>query len=140
MRCTSSFFLIAPPRDGGHVATRTFIPHKCHAAIGVLGAVSVGTACVLPGSVARGIASVPEGALKGLGLPVHPAWYEQPVFYFSNPAAIYGPEDEIPYPQGETELDYGLGLAAGVTVSVFCSHAARRAAPARMQMYFFIRL
>ena len=31
-----------------------------------------------------------------------------------------------------------LGLAAGVTVSVFCSHAASSAAPARMQMYFFI--
>jgi hypothetical protein len=30
------------------------------------------------------------------------------------------------------------GVAAGVTVSVFCSQAARRAAPARMQMYFFI--
>jgi 4-oxalomesaconate tautomerase len=64
--------LIAPPRDGGHVATRTFIPHKCHAAIGVLGAVSVATACVLPGSVARGIASVPEGALKGLSVE-HPS-------------------------------------------------------------------
>jgi 4-oxalomesaconate tautomerase len=53
--------LIAPPRAGGHVCTRTFIPHKCHAAIGVLGAVSVATACVLPGSVARGIAKIPSG-------------------------------------------------------------------------------
>ena len=33
-----------------------------------------------------------------------------------------------------------LGLAAGVTVSVFCSQAASNAAPARMQMYFFIVL
>jgi len=32
----------------------------------------------------------------------------------------------------------GVGVVAGVTVSVFCSHAARSAAPARMQMYFFI--
>ena len=32
----------------------------------------------------------------------------------------------------------GVGLVAGATVSVFCSHAARSAAPARMQMYFFI--
>jgi 4-oxalomesaconate tautomerase len=53
--------LIAPPRAGGHVCTRTFIPHKCHAAIGVLGAVSVATACVLPGSVAEGIAKIPGG-------------------------------------------------------------------------------
>jgi len=64
--------LIAPPRDGGHVATRTFIPHKCHAAIGVLGAVTVGTACVLPNSVARGIVSVPEGAVKRLSVE-HPS-------------------------------------------------------------------
>ena len=48
--------LIAPPIAGGHVSTRTFIPHKCHTAIGVLGAVSVATACALPGSVAKGVA------------------------------------------------------------------------------------
>jgi len=53
--------LIAPPRAGGHVCTRTFIPHRCHAAIGVLGAVSVATACVLPGSVADGIVKKPSG-------------------------------------------------------------------------------
>jgi len=53
--------LIAPPRAGGHVCTRTFIPHKCHAAIGVLGAVSVATACAMPGSVAHGIAKIPDG-------------------------------------------------------------------------------
>jgi fumarylacetoacetate (FAA) hydrolase len=39
-------------------------------------------------------------------------WYELPVFYFSNPAAIYGPEDEIPYPTGSDELDYELEVAA----------------------------
>jgi 4-oxalomesaconate tautomerase len=54
--------LIAPPRAGGHVCTRTFIPHKCHAAIGVLGAVSVATACVLPGSVAEGIVKKTAGS------------------------------------------------------------------------------
>jgi 4-oxalomesaconate tautomerase len=53
--------LIAAGRDGGAVATRTFIPHDCHTSIGVFGAVSVATACVLPGSVAEGIAKVPEG-------------------------------------------------------------------------------
>jgi 4-oxalomesaconate tautomerase len=54
--------LIAAPRAGGHVSTRTFIPHRCHAAIGVLGALSVATACALPGSVAEGIASLPPGS------------------------------------------------------------------------------
>ena len=32
----------------------------------------------------------------------------------------------------------GVGVVSGVTVSVFCSHAGRSAALARMQMYFFI--
>jgi fumarylacetoacetate (FAA) hydrolase len=39
-------------------------------------------------------------------------WYEIPVFYFSNPAAIYGPDDEIPYPAGSEQLDYELEVAA----------------------------
>jgi fumarylacetoacetate (FAA) hydrolase len=50
---------------------------------------------------------------RGLrGLEMVPEWYEIPAFYFSNPAAIYGPEDEIPYPEGSNELDYELELAA----------------------------
>ena len=53
--------LIAPGQHGGAVATRTFIPHACHSSIGVFGAVSVATACVLPGTVAEGIAQVPAG-------------------------------------------------------------------------------
>ncbi|WP_337187213.1 4-oxalomesaconate tautomerase [Phenylobacterium sp.] len=50
--------LVAPPRDGGAICTRTFIPHRVHEAIGVFGAVSVATACVLPGAVAADIAKV----------------------------------------------------------------------------------
>jgi 4-oxalomesaconate tautomerase len=56
--------LLSPPAHGGAVSTRTFIPHRVHEAIGVFGAVSVATACVLPGSVADGIAdlaAVPDG-------------------------------------------------------------------------------
>ncbi len=64
--------LIAPPRAGGHVSTRTFIPHDCHAAIGVLGAVSVATACILPASVAEGIAKVPPGRTKHMSVE-HPS-------------------------------------------------------------------
>ena len=56
--------LAAPPRAGGAIATRTFIPHRCHASIGVLGAVSVATACMLPDSIARGLAQVPNGDEK----------------------------------------------------------------------------
>jgi len=56
--------LVAPPRAGGSVSTRCFIPHVCHDAIGVLAAVTVGTACVLEGSVTQGIANLPQGTVK----------------------------------------------------------------------------
>jgi 4-oxalomesaconate tautomerase len=48
--------LVAPPRAGGALATRTFIPHRCHDAIGVLGAVSVATAALLPEGPAAEVA------------------------------------------------------------------------------------
>ena len=51
--------LVAPARHGGTIDTRTFIPHRVHEAIGVLGAVSVATACVTPGSVAAQVAGLP---------------------------------------------------------------------------------
>lgn len=46
------------------------------------------------------------------GSQVPKEWYEFPVFYFTNPAAVYGPDDEIPYPAGTGELDYELEVAA----------------------------
>jgi 4-oxalomesaconate tautomerase len=48
--------LVSPAVAGGAIATRTFIPHRVHEAIGVLGAVTVATACVVPGSVAAKVA------------------------------------------------------------------------------------
>ena len=50
--------LVSPPRHGGTIHTRTFIPHRVHEAIGVLGAVSVATACAVPESVASQVASL----------------------------------------------------------------------------------
>jgi 4-oxalomesaconate tautomerase len=47
--------MVAPPSAGGDLNTRTFIPHRCHEAIGVLGAVSVATAALLPGSPAASV-------------------------------------------------------------------------------------
>jgi len=64
--------LVAPPRAGGAVATRCFIPHVCHDAIGVLAAVTVGTACVLDGSVTQGMAHVPPGDKKSVSVE-HPS-------------------------------------------------------------------
>lgn len=63
--------LIAPPQSGGHIMTRTFIPHKCHTAIGVLMAVTVGTACILPGSVTRSIVYTQDGGVQRLSIE-HP--------------------------------------------------------------------
>ena len=52
--------LVAPPQHGGAISTRNFIPHRVHEAIGVFGAVSVATACVVPGSVAASVAGVAD--------------------------------------------------------------------------------
>ena len=64
--------LISSPKHGGMVNTRTFIPHVVHEAIGVLGAVSTATACLLPGSVAEGIAVLPATPEAGYSVE-HPA-------------------------------------------------------------------
>ena len=63
--------LIAPPQNGGAISTRSFIPHVCHDAIGVLAAVTVGTACVLEGSVCEGVAVMPTGLTKNVSVE-HP--------------------------------------------------------------------
>ena len=63
--------LVSAPTAGGAISTRTFIPHRCHASIGVLGAVSVATAAALPGSPANGLATIPQGARKTLDVE-HP--------------------------------------------------------------------
>jgi len=64
--------MVAAPAKGGAITTRTFIPHRCHASIGVLGAVSVATACLLPGTPAAALAKVPEGSPKSLSVE-HPS-------------------------------------------------------------------
>ncbi len=63
--------LVAPPRHGGAVAVRSFIPHRAHATIGVLGAVSVATACLIESSPAHGVAQIPDGTRKTLSVE-HP--------------------------------------------------------------------
>lgn len=53
--------LVSPPEHGGTICTRSFIPHVCHESIGVLAAVTVGTAAVLTGTVANSVAALPAG-------------------------------------------------------------------------------
>ena len=69
--------LLSPGRRGGQVDTRTFIPHRVHEAIGVFGAVSVATACLVEGSVAHDIAG---GAIDG---GTHDVVVEHPSGYFT---------------------------------------------------------
>ena len=52
--------LVSAPTAGGTISTRSFIPHRCHAGIGVFAAVSVATACTLPGSPAADLAQLPN--------------------------------------------------------------------------------
>ena len=63
--------MVSAPRNGGAISTRTFIPHRCHASIGVLGAVSVATACLLEGSPAHELAHIPAGDSKNMSIE-HP--------------------------------------------------------------------
>jgi 4-oxalomesaconate tautomerase len=67
--------LLAPAQHGGVISTRTFIPKRIHDAIGVFGAVSVATACLIPGTVAYELA---ENATERDVLDV-----EHPTGYFS---------------------------------------------------------
>jgi 4-oxalomesaconate tautomerase len=63
--------MVSKARNGGAISTRTFIPHRCHDAVGVLGAVSVATACLLSEGPAAELAMLPEGQEKSLSIE-HP--------------------------------------------------------------------
>jgi 4-oxalomesaconate tautomerase len=63
--------MVSAPNAGGAISTRTFIPHRCHKAIGVLGAVSVATAALIPGSTAHDLADVGAGRERSLSVE-HP--------------------------------------------------------------------
>ena len=63
--------MVSAPKNGGAISTRTFIPHRCHKTIGVLGAVSVATACLIEGSPAYDLANKGQGATRTLSVE-HP--------------------------------------------------------------------
>ena len=66
--------LVSPATNGGDINTRTFIPHRVHEAVGVLGAVSVATACMTPGSVAAAITRPGGGGTRRLNIE-HPTGF-----------------------------------------------------------------
>jgi len=61
--------LVAPPAHGGTISTRTFIPVRVHESIGVLGAVSVGTAVIVPGAVGSDLAVTGGGSRLSIEHP-----------------------------------------------------------------------
>ena len=63
--------MVSAARSGGAIATRTFIPHRCHKTIGVLGAVSIATACLIKGTPAHDLANRGNGAKRSLSIE-HP--------------------------------------------------------------------
>jgi len=70
-------------------------------------------------------------ARKLRGLEMHPDWFRIPIFYFSNPSAIYGHGSEIPYPRKTNELDFELEFAviiAGAGSDIPSKHADRHIA------------
>jgi fumarylacetoacetate (FAA) hydrolase len=57
--------------------------------------------------------------IRGREVPEN--WYKFPVFYFTNPNSIFGPDEEVPYPSYTEQLDYELEIAviigkAGVNI------------------------
>ncbi|MDR2214167.1 MAG: 4-oxalomesaconate tautomerase [Pseudomonadales bacterium] len=53
--------IVSPPKQGGLINTRSFIPHRVHDAVGVLAAASVATAANIPGAVGHDLANIPSG-------------------------------------------------------------------------------
>jgi len=66
--------LVSPPVHGGAISTRTFIPRRVHTSIGVLGAISVATACALPGSIAAAFVDGSAGGRRKLDIE-HPTGF-----------------------------------------------------------------
>ena len=66
-------------------------------------------------------------ARRARGLDMEPDWYDLPVFYFTNPAAVLGPDDPVRIPPGTQELDYELEVAA--VIGVECADVAPAAWP-----------
>lgn len=61
--------LVSPPMQGGVIHTRSFIPHRCHATIGVFAAVTAATACTISGSPAHSLAELPSGNIFAVEHP-----------------------------------------------------------------------
>ncbi|MFF2729228.1 4-oxalomesaconate tautomerase [Streptomyces sp. NPDC058008] len=91
--------LLSPPAHGGAVTTRTFIPHRCHTSIGVLGAAGVAAGLRVAGGIAEGIARLPA----------------------------HGDRLRIEHPTGFLDIETGVGTGADGTPSVSRTAVVRTA-------------
>ncbi|MGY6019497.1 4-oxalomesaconate tautomerase [Streptomyces spinosirectus] len=80
--------LLAPPRDGGAVTTRTFIPVRCHTSIGVLGAAGVAAGLRIEGSVGADLARLDAGSDR--------VRIEHPTGFLDIESSLAGPADGLP--------------------------------------------
>ena len=83
----ASMTMVSKAKNGGAISTRTFIPHRCHSSIGVLGAVSVATACLLAEGPAAELSDAGEGTERSLAIE-HPTGEMTVV-------ATLGPDGEV---------------------------------------------
>jgi 2-keto-4-pentenoate hydratase/2-oxohepta-3-ene-1,7-dioic acid hydratase in catechol pathway len=85
---------------------------SAHATLGIpLGKVRLRAPILQPPTV-RDFMTYEGHASAGGTRQLSDTWYRPPVFYFSNPLCIFGPEDAVPYPSASEQLDYELELAA----------------------------
>ena len=82
--------LVSAPESGGVISTRSFIPHRCHSTIGVFAAVTVATACLIPGTPAAEIA----GDLSAAGSEL----------VIEHPSGAFAVDIEVEQKDGEIEL------------------------------------
>ncbi|MDP7101125.1 MAG: 4-oxalomesaconate tautomerase [Rhodospirillales bacterium] len=82
--------LVSAPKSGGVISTRSFIPHRCHPTIGVFAAMTVATACLIPGTPAAEIA----GDLSAAGSEL----------VIEHPSGALAVDIEVEQKDGEIEL------------------------------------
>ncbi len=68
---TPKFALLAPPRNGGTITARYFMPWNCHPTMAVTGAQCIASCVLTPGTVAEGLLTPPDG-IPALVLIEHP--------------------------------------------------------------------
>lgn len=94
--------LVSPAQHGGTIRARYFVPHACHMAVAVTGAVCIAAACCTPGTVAHAVADLPAPDAKGRRLL------------------------QIEHPSGATPVEVEQDLATGEIARVSLIRTARR--------------